>query len=76
MLDSAQKDRVKSLRDYGIKHSTLLEACTNNEIAKILRKLLIMGMAQATQRNMKRVSGIKRVITKVPAPLVMNMESS
>ena len=31
MLDSAQKDRVKSMRDYRIKHSTLIEACTNNE---------------------------------------------
>ena len=30
MLDSAQRERVKSMRDYKAKHSTLLEACSNN----------------------------------------------
>ena len=45
------------------------------EITKILRKPLIMGMAQVTQRTMIVASGIERVITRVLALLVMNMES-
>ena len=28
MLDSAQKHRIKTMSDYGVRHSTLLEACT------------------------------------------------
>ena len=30
MLDTAQKHRIKSMKDYGIKHSTLIEACSSN----------------------------------------------
>ena len=29
MLSSAQKDRVKTTKDYKIQHSTLLQACSN-----------------------------------------------
>ena len=30
MLDTAQKHRIKSMKEYGIKHSTLIEACASN----------------------------------------------
>ena len=30
MLETAQKHRTKNINDYGIKHSTLLQACTSS----------------------------------------------
>ena len=30
MLNSAQKERVKSTKDYKVQHSTLLKACSND----------------------------------------------
>ena len=81
MLDTVQKHRIKSMRDYGIKHSTLIEACTSKGNHLTLRKLLTMLMALAIQMIMEMVSGIEirkvmMTLIKIHALLAMNMESS
>ena len=57
MLDNAHKHRLKSIKDYGIKHSTLIEACTRKRNEEYLKETSIKGAKNEEQTESEEMCG-------------------